>query len=291
MLSKKLASNYPKLFAIQVAIDGLLKQATDSYSASIPLLACGLLGDKARFIDSLNKINLYLKNEPDNGFKAWLYGRILLSAQSIENEQAMIETKSFLINYFATKKEDKSACATWAMGYLAAFDQDSFEEYKDQLTAYSKELTAKYFLNKSENGNNPDKIDQIQSDLSDAVWAWVMFLQAAAFSSDKVTYEKIIYEIKNITKQDSLAETLESCLLRTKASNDYPAWALGIVALSAASMSDDINFEQLKNAASESLKIAVQVKTEEAVLGELTLALAETRRLELVSLKQNNFSC
>lgn len=287
MLSK-LDSNYPKRFAMQQTISNLIDQARDSYSMSIPLFASGILGDEKRFNESLLKINSYLKSMPDDGFKAWLYGRILLSAKSMKNEQGIIEAKNFLINYFDTSKEDRSAFATWAIGYLAAFNQDSFTKHKDQLLTYSRELTAKYVHSKSNNKNDPDKE---QSDLSDAVWAWVMFLQAAAFADDKAAYEMIIGEINNISKQVSLAETLGSCLLRTKASNDYPAWALGIATLSAASMNDEVNYGQLKSATTDSLKIAAQVKTEEALLGELTLALAEKKSLEQVSQKQTDLSC
>jgi len=279
MFSKNLGDKYSNRFASQETIDLLLRQANDGYSLSIPLLASGLLGDLNRFNTCSKKMIYELNKLKDDGFKVWLYGRLLLSAGNIRSQEITNQAKNYILHYLDNNINDRTAFLTWAIGYIAAFDKYYFDLYKSRLIALSNGLNTLYLTNRNIH-TNPNKI---QSDLSDAIWAWIMVLQAAAFSSDKTTYDFVINEIKTLSNQSSLANALENSLLRTQASNDYPAWGLAIAAFSAASINDEANFEQLCSSTSESLKGTIQATHEEAILAKLTLAMAELRRVEALT--------
>lgn len=270
-----------QLFSTQVMIDELFSQASDAYAFSIPLYASALLGDQTRFNTILLKMRASLNSLENNGFKAWLYGRVLLSAKNTGNLNVIKEAKDHIENYLASNPNDTGACATWAIGYLAAFNEECYSLYQQRLLAQSKELSRKYL---STSANNNATADNIQSDLSDAIWAWIMALQAAALAGDSDTYDFIVDQIKSITQQNNLTSALAHGLLRTKASNDYPAWALAIATFSSAQINakkkDEQNFTQLSCATSGSLQIANQVEKKEAILCKITFALAEMKWMQ-----------
>lgn len=95
------------------------------------------------------------------------------------------------------------------------------------------ELTEKYHANTANHGA-----------LSNALWAWVMDLSAAS-AKNYTDYKSIKMSILQLAGKKSIAEALETGLLRTADSNDYPAWALAKVRLAAAIMQDWKLYDEL----------------------------------------------
>lgn len=260
------------IFKSQTRIDHLLQSANSCYELSIPLLASGLLSDKARFDLCLGKLKPKLEKLENNGFKAWLYGRILLSAKNVNHSSAIQEAKKHIETYL-NNNNDLDACGIWSMGYLAALDKKSYAIYKDGLSSSNLQLADKYNSAKLKS-ELPSQA--LQNNLSDAIWAMIMNLQAAAQAADKPSYDLIIEQLKNITEQSNLTSALECGLIRTSASNDYPAWALSIAAYSCAVINDEENFQDLIIHTTTSAQNAeTENKLEEALLGNLTLSVAE----------------
>jgi hypothetical protein len=258
----------PEDSATQRKIAQLLKNANTAYKMSIPLLASSLLGEEKIYRIALERIKTALDDSKDDAdVKAWLYGRVLLSAKSMKDNPAIQAAKQDIESHLSDKGR-VGAYNTWAMGYLAALDKETFNHYKDRLLALCEELTAKYANTRSHN------------DLSDAIWGWVMALQASALAGEQDIFNKIIEKIIQITGAKTLADALATGLHSAKTSSDYPAWALAIATFSAAKLNDS-NYPQLENATAKSIKSAEQDEQPgDALLGELTLSLAKNCELQ-----------
>jgi len=83
--------------------------------------------------------------------------------------------------------------------------------------------------------------------LSDALWAWVMSLQAAAYAGDQSSYEWIKEQMKLITQTESVSQALEKGLLRKTESNDYPAWAMAKVRCAAIIIGDEELYREIES--------------------------------------------
>lgn len=255
--AKNLANtDFKERAGIEGAVDELAGSAKDPYAASLPMIMSAELGDKERYSHSARKmIGLLadLDSTPANfaewmrgqSFKAWMWGRVLLAADSINDVEGVALAKTKL-SALLTEETDDFAFATWAWGYRAALDQTEYKLSKETMLQQAKKLSNIY------------KSSKKHGDLSNALWAWVMNIQAAAKAGDKVAYGRIKAELKEVAGASTVAGALETGLLRTKESNDYPAWALGIVFYAAAMMGDAALFDELENAVKTSIRGADQ---------------------------------
>jgi hypothetical protein len=244
--------------SIEVIIDELLRSAKDPYAASLPLIASAGLGDEKRYeaicsqilsaLDTLDKkpddCPQWMRN---NSFKAWMFGRLLLAADNMSDTKTVEQTKNRLSLFLEEKmtEEDNYAFFTWAQGYRAALNNTEYEKSKKRMMSDSLQLSEKYKANPTDH-----------SALSDALWAWIMNLCASANANDKQGYELIKQEIKSLTGLESVSHALETGLLRTSDSNDYPAWALAKIRLAAATMLDKELYQNTDKALISSIESA-----------------------------------
>lgn len=134
--------------------------------------------------------------------------------------------------------------------------------------------------------------NNLQEMRSNALWAWIMDLQAAANAQDKENYDDILLHMKNMTDQPDIKSALSHGLLRTAASNDYPAWAISIVQSAAVKMGDEKLYKELEFPLETSIQDAKTSKeTAEETLARVNQVLAETNWDErLNSIKKANIA-
>lgn len=232
---------------LENTIDELVNSAKDPYSASLPLMASAEIGDKARYEIALTNMfntldNLDNSSERDptwmknNSFKAWMWGRIASAADSMDDFQTVIKAQKKLEEFLAKNVEenDNFVFFTWAWGYRASINQKEYTISKKRMLDDAMILTEKY------------KTSGDHGMLSDALWAWVMNLQAAAYVGDQKSYDWIKEQIKSVAGENSVARSLEKGLLRTTQSNDYPAWAMAKTRYAAIIINDKELYQQIE---------------------------------------------
>lgn len=233
--------NYPEKNSITEMINLLYVSADtkkDTYSLSLPLMAAAQQGDSETYKKVLASINPLLQNMKPDSFKAWLLGRLLFAAKSINDNDTINKVQPELqaiINNFDNNNYSDIYYAfyAWACGYLATLNNDEYFKMKKLMLDSANHLSDAYL-----GAQNHDA-------LSNAMWAWVMDLQAAANANDKETYDFILKKIIEVSGQPTVEKALTNSLIRTATSSDYPAWAIGIVQLSAAIMHDkNLNLHQ-----------------------------------------------
>jgi hypothetical protein len=239
--------NFSERVIIESTIDELANAAKDPYAASLPLIASAGLGDAKRYasarttmltmLTALNeKPNDYAEWMRSNSFKAWMWGRVLLAADTMADSKTILQSKnklSFLLNKEITK-DDNFAFYTWAQAYDATLNIKEYQTFKKAMMQNAVLLSKKSKEDPANHGA-----------LSDALWAWVMNLSAAANAGDQKNYTLIKEQIKVLTGAESVTKSLETGLLRTAESNDYPAWALGKVRSAAAIMRDNMLYQEV----------------------------------------------
>lgn len=257
----------------------LAANAKDPYAASLPMIIYAELGDAPHYQTTKNHMLQLLstldtstdvtwKWMQNNSFKAWMWGRILLAAQNILDDQQVEEARTQLTNLLKqpATAADNAAFTTWAWGYLAALDQKEYRLSKKNMMDGAQALTDKY----QKSGK--------AADLSDALWGWVMNLQAAARAHDLTTYERIKARIAD---SEYVETALVKGLSHTADSNDYPAWALAKVRLAAAIMDDQVLFSALQapveTSIAEAKAIATNAARAEYAFAVLDNNLAETK--------------
>lgn len=235
----------PSMFSKQIAPEKTLEtmieelKVEDSYTASIPLLANAELGDLKHYKESRKNMlkNLAaLERKPDshkewmrnNGFKAWMWGRVLLAAATIKDEKKVEKAKLQLDSLFAKQTEkDNLAFFTWARAYAATLNKTEYTNLRDRMVNDAEQLTKIY------------QKQETQSTKSNALWAWVMNLYAAAKTNNTEDYFLFKKDMMKVANTTSVTEALTTGLLRrTPDSNDYPAWALAIACHAAAIIGD-----------------------------------------------------
>lgn len=240
---KNLSSDADAQLKYSDAVQTLISNTTNAYTASLPLMASAALGDRVLYTTSLTTMlrSLHNLNEnplpagsdtnhwmENNAFKAWMWGRVLLSADSMNDEEHVNEAKQKLTSYLNAPRtaDDSPAFIAWARAYLASLNHTTYASQKNTMLKACQSLSETYVSTKT------------HDDLSNALWAWVMVNQAAALSHDNETYEKSLHKMTQLTNTGSVMEALNQGLQRTSASNDYPAWAMAIVYLAATRMGD-----------------------------------------------------
>jgi hypothetical protein len=238
---------------IEKTIDELNSTAKDPYAASLPLIMSAGLGDKKRYalssqtmlftLASLDEKPLHFPEwMRSQSFKAWMWGRLLLAADSVGDKKLINQSEQQLSSLLSNKNKDSLAFFTWAQAYHAAFNKMSYDKYKIAMLKNAVILT-----------NNAKKHPENHGALSDALWAWVMNLSAAAMMNDQDSYIMIKKQILALTNAKSVTESLEMGLVRTADSNDYPAWALGKVRLAAAKMHDHALYHEMNEIVQSSI--------------------------------------
>lgn len=265
---------------IKTQLDSLLSStAKDAYLLSMPLLISGELGNKDLYASSLNQMNQAMDQMPSNPLKAWLYGRMLLAAHSIGDTETVTKVQSTLKTLLEQLNQDDSTrqdrFTVWALGYIAALDKSEFDVAKNRMMEGADNLTKEFFKVNSSSVSEEKK----QEARSDALWAWVMISQAAANAHEKDHYEQAIKQMLLITQQSSLGDALTKGLLRTAASNDYPAWAISIVRLAAQTMGDKTQYDDLLAPLNASISGAKnENKVQETLLAMVNAYLALERQ-------------
>lgn len=279
--------DYKDRLAISTAIDGLYAAAKgDPYQLSMPLLASAQQGNLAQYRKILPQMKKALKNISEDGkqnaYKAWLMGRVILAADSIDDQATLFgnHSEAGMITQLETILKDPATTqdcfSAWAFAYLAAVNSQIYGQVRDKMLSYTVALTHAY-RNKLIHREEQDKSD-IQSLRSNALWAQVMVLQAAANANDKTTYDQTSQQIKMLVGKPTVSEALSQGLLRTSDSNDYPAWAMGIVRASAATIGDEAIYKELAKPLANSIHDANEAHAKaEAILARLNEILAENK--------------
>lgn len=252
-------------------IDILIGKTTNAYQASLPLIASAQLKDQRlyyitlttaiRSLDNLDNNPSPLANNTwmhNSGFKAWMWGRILLAAKQMYDRPHIAEaqTKIETLLNAETLNDPHLAFYTWARAYLADLNADEYQKQRTAMMQGANQLTEKY------------NALHTHDNLSNAVWAWVMNMQAAADHGDKATVQTINAKLLELTDKKTLAEALTSALTRSESNNDYPAWALVIVLKAANTLQDHDLVESLIQPTTDAIHLAN--KTGE--LAEYTIA-------------------
>lgn len=273
---------------VETKTDVLAKSsANNPYLASLPLMASAGLGDEKRYAQAreqmLEALNKDLKDYPqewmqNNSFKAWMLGRVLLAAKQMDDLKTVESAQNNLSKLLEEKitEKDNDAFFVWAWGYRAALNKKEYEIANKKMMEGAIKLTHKFIQKPSDH-----------SLLSDALWAWTMNLAAAANANDEATYKKIKEFILALTDKKSVADALESGLLRTEKSNDYPAWALAKVRLAAGIMQDKVLYKDTNEILSNSTQAARKAENAAAeyVLATIDAQLAVLAGKELQNSK------
>lgn len=264
-------TDFAKKSAMTEDIESLLASAKgdDAYTISMPLLVSARLGDSALYSKSLAAMQSAMQSKKlipsdQNSFKAWMYGRILLAADSIDDSETVSKTLIDLNVLLHDKETADDAFDAWAVGYLAALNDVEYNDYKDVLKKSSEALTKTAVQANHKNSTMP--ADKKQAARSDAIWAWIMVLQAAANVSDTSMYNHALSQLKVVAQQNTVADALSKGLLRSSASNDYSAWALAIARLAAITIGDTKLFADLDAPTTAAITAAEQANAKAEVL-------------------------
>lgn len=248
----------------------LIHQASENnaYQLSMPLMASALLGNEKLYFEILPRMQVALNalTENEASRKAWLLGRILFSADSIGDHLTANQAKLELRKMLESTMENNEFTA-WALGYIAGSGNEEYHDFKKNMLDSAIKLTQLY---------NTEKIGspKINDLATNAMWAWIMALQAVAVFEDKIFYDFILEQMKLMMKKASIVEALNEGLRE----NDYPAWGFGIVYLAAATMEDELQCEALEAPLKKSIEFAKNTgKNSEVILALLNLNLAKTR--------------
>lgn len=268
--------NFSEKSDIEKSLEELTASAKDPYAASIALIASAEIGDEKQYQVILSKMITLLENlnkttesniawMQNNSFKAWMWGRVLLAADSMDDTNTVIEAQKKLHGLLEKdfSSNDNLAFFAWAWGYRAGLNEQEYTISKAKMLDTAMRLTAK-----SKGSGNHEM-------LSDALWAWVMNLQAAAYAGDKKSYDWIKRQITSLTDEKSVTQALEKGLLRTTESNDYPAWAMAKARYAAIVIDDKDLYQEIKDPLKDSIKEALKANAKaEYILSNLENELA-----------------
>jgi len=274
---------------LQESILRLAVDQHDAYPLSVPLIASAQHGDEATYRSLLHKVDKALiKVAKDDAFNAWMLGRVLFAADSI-HDSATVRIKERELGHLLTAaKLDRLdpaspgfAMYTWACAYYAGVNKNNYERIRQPMLLA---LTAMETASRSDSSNHELA--------SNAVWAAVMVVHASASVDDRPVYEDTINRLKVMSGKNSVSGTLEATLTRSEETSDYPAWAFGLLRVSAAAMRDITLDNELAQPLRDSIRQAkdwgdLPNQTEanqwkadsEAVLGELSELLTRSAQI------------
>jgi hypothetical protein len=206
------AKNYPIDNVIQ-----LIGGYDDPYHLSIPLLISAALGNATIYHDVHQKMTAamqkFTQDRTKDSLSAWMYGRMIMAEKYMneDNPNTLLKLSTFLHNPDTQNDQYKA----WAYAYWASLNQKEYLAAKVFMLNLATSLTT---LVKPE-------------DISNALWIWVMIIQASANAQDKTTYDLAVDHLLRIAQTKSMRTALEKI-----PENDFNKWATAIVATSAAKM-------------------------------------------------------
>ncbi len=288
--------HYPEQLFVTQSIAGLsAKTNSDEYRLSMVVIASAQQGNEKLYQKTLmelqNKLNAVAKNKKDpknNSYRAWHLGRILLAADSIDDKHTVAQILPELKSLLTDEKTAKDAYSAWGWGYLASLNKKEYKSAKSKMLESANALTEQYQQAKTHADNSEESQMALQIQLSNALWAWVMDAQAAANANDEKIFNFILEQMKTITGEKTVGLALTKGLQRLSTSNDYPAWALGIVRLAAATIGNKAIYDELEKPLADSIQGAKDAMkladdksaynaTAEATLAQVDSALAIVR--------------
>lgn len=279
-------SSFPERLSTIEGVNELLKTAKDdAYLLSMPLLTSAILSDKEHYQKVLHDMTHAMqKNPPEKNqysFYAWLYGRVLLASLHIDDGETIANTQKQLKTLLQNENTAKDRFSAWALGYLATLNTHEYSRLRMDMREAGDLLTTYYFEIRDDKKSHTDKIQEARSD---ALWAWVMFLQAAAIYDDYAFYQYSLEQMKRISNESQVSLALAKGLLRTSASNDYPAWAMAMTRLAAVTIADQTLYAELEKPLLKSIDDAklAQAKAE-VILAQVNNQLAMDRYQLLLS--------
>jgi len=262
--------------ALQIQIQESAAKAKTPYDISMPLLAAALTNDKAAYpplrdkmLQASNTVLLHNKPPRDMTEKAWLLGRILVAANSMQDQETVEFTKKILINILKTVRYyRKDACVAWAWGYLQVYnatqDPKAYTDNKLFMLKYTQELV---------NERNPAPGLEPMP-MTNILWAEVMDLQAAAAANDRATYQEILKDILTVTGTNTIVEAFQQMPIE-----DYRAWAMASVGLAASQMKNEETLELISGAITKVINDSPS--SEDKMLAQATWRLVPSPQAQL----------
>lgn len=176
MVKNLKSQSYSSRFEVNQNIQLMFSEGKeDEYRLGMVLYASAVQGDEKIYSQTLLKMKQKLDNlSNDNNwglsYQTWRLGRILLATDCmndwITKKASLIKLKDLLANTNTTK----DAFSAWALGYIAALDNNEYKTYKNEMLAAAQKLTEQYQQAKMDHEDS----NKTQAKLSDALWAWVM---------------------------------------------------------------------------------------------------------------------
>lgn len=260
---------------IENAIDSLFKEAKekkDAYLLSVPLLASAQRQDAKRYPEIHLAMREALNQLPSSSFKAWLIGRDLFAAQCMKRTEAVKEITKELKTLLATeKKPTADEFYAWSLGYLS-LNKDEYDA--KQMQDANRDVTDQYDAELKKITDHDEK--KTKSALSNALWAWVMTVQAAANKPDQETFNDACKAIKTLTHAKTMGKALQGI-----PATDFRAWAMSAVSLAAVRIQKDHPvYGELKKSLEEAMQEAKNTQTEtkkpsaDLMLARVNVALA-----------------
>lgn len=219
-----------------------------AYTISMPLLAnAQTLNQKDYDILLPNMVDA-LGNLQNKSLAAWLWGRVYAAARHIGDAKNAEIAKNSLKTLLDSVVE-KDAFIAWAWGYyLADENNGEYKSYKETMFSAASNLTA---------------------NSTDAMWAWVMAIQAAANNADDDMYTRI----KDAMLERTGQTTIDAALNKGLTDGDYPAWAKAIVYAAALKIKDLDLVNELSIPVNATIQRANNAgNVEEFMLADLTLS-------------------
>lgn len=250
MISRNLSEHAGQYFTIKLVIDLRRKRAGNNIDKlSLSLLEVAMLGETKQYQKILSKLNS-LEGESEE--QVLLHGRTLFAAYLMNDIGTLNRAKKEILKEIIPR-DDQAHLLIFALAYLVAVDSNEYRNRISELLHCCDELSTE--------------------DASNAIWAYILLLQASAIHYDETTFNTIVAKVNELTGCKSLAESLENC--------DHPSWGLGIAALAAISLKQHELYATLWDACGKACDIAAKEHSDEYCLGYLAYEMAEVRENEL----------
>lgn len=256
----------------------------DSYKLSMALVAAALEGNKSLYKQILpklikalnlttaysqvdieskalyNHISEFSKNtKKPHSYVGWLLGRILFAAIAVQDYHTAEKTAPIMLFVLEDKDTPQDEFTAWAWGYFTMYFacDPNYAIFKDKMRQNVAKLVKK--------SSNP-------ADVINALWALLLEIQSAAIAQDRLSYDKIIQEMKDLTNKHDVIQALSVIPV-----DDYRAWALSQLRLAAVRVGDSSLFIRLS--------APLRINIAEASSNNKALAILNN----LISLKQIEF--
>ncbi len=253
--------DFPQKAALTNDVLQLLKastEKTDAYELSMVLLMSAILGHQDFYNQASDNMQSAMKNDrfpswaSDNipGMKAWMQGRMFVAANMMGDTRQADKMNEELEGFLKNRPAESNELIAWAWAYWASgLEGIKYSKAKDRMLADADALTNLHAKFKTAD------VKKEPAARSNALWAWVMNLFAAAHANDKATYDIALNNIKRLVKADNdKPEMFIQKLFEQFPASDYRAWGLANMRVAASMMRDT----ELLNALEVPVKKAIQ---------------------------------